>query len=44
MTEAFYIFIAGTGGVFLGISLLYFSIKANSLIIDTLNRKKGNNG
>ena len=41
MAEALGVFIAGTGGVFLGMAFLYLSIKIVSLVTSRLNAKEG---
>ncbi len=41
MAKAMFIFIAGIGGVFIGMAMLYVSIKIVSLITSRLNVNEG---
>ena len=41
MAEALVVFIAGTSGVFLGMALLYISIKIVSQVTSRLSAKEG---
>lgn len=40
MPNAFSVFVSGITGVFLGMALLFFSIKLTSKVVDMLDRNK----